>query len=175
MHAATLIGWVLLALAVAAQVRARRLRPPPPVAARVEVRVVRGPDAVEVEVRGARGLALSLHDARWSPPVPVLSASGPLTLVSGRDVRRYRLAAEATGVTELTGVWEQLTFGHAALRVDLSRAEAATASRPTARSGTGRHRGASDPAGGVARPRSADPARSRSRPPRPGWPPRAAG
>ena len=161
MRAATVIGWVLLALAVAAQVRARRMPPPAPVAARVAVRVTRGPDAVEVEVRGTRGLALSFHQARWSPPVPVRSASGPLTLVSGQDVRRYRLAPEATGVAELTGVWEQLTFSQATLRVDLAKAR--------------ERAGASDRPGAVARRRAPAPARSRSRPPRPGWPPRAAG
>lgn len=158
MRAAILIGWVLLGLAVAAQVRARRIPPPAPLADRVEVRVTRGPDAVEVELRGARGLALSFHQARWS--LPVLSASGPFTLVSRRDVRCYRLPPEATGLAELRGVWEQLTFQETTLSVDL-----ASASPPTAAGDLAPRR----PAG------PAVPARSRERPPGRGWPPRNAG
>jgi hypothetical protein len=67
-------------------------------------------------------MALKLHRATWPPAVTVLAASGPLTLVSSRDTRRYRLAGDLPATAVVTGVWEQLTMREVTLPVDLSAA-----------------------------------------------------
>jgi hypothetical protein len=129
-----LILALLAALAVAAQVRARRIQPPAPLASRIDVRVERRLDGVEVVLRGARGLAFSFHQARWSAPVEVVEVSGPLTLVGRRDVRRYLLEPTSAASAELRGVWEQMTFRGLVLQVelDLEPGAAATPLRASA-------------------------------------------
>jgi hypothetical protein len=122
-----LIGAALLALALLAAVRARRIAPPPPLRTRVRVRVTRHPQALEVEISGARGAALSFHGASWEPSVRVLEVSGPLTVIGPRATRRYVLAPEAAGSAVLRGIWEQLTFRELALPVDLGVGEPAPA------------------------------------------------
>ncbi len=105
-----LVGACLLILAVLAQLRAARIRPPPPIAQRVTTTATWQADTLEVAFTGARGIALSFHGATWHPAVTVLEVSGPLTLVSPRDVRRYVLARPERGPVELRHVWEQLTL-----------------------------------------------------------------
>ncbi|MBM7789592.1 uncharacterized protein (TIGR03382 family) [Tenggerimyces flavus] len=110
----------LMVLAGLVQWRRRRLPHPPPLVSRIRVRARRCANEVHVEFLGARGLALSFHDASWEPEVDVTDASGPLTLVSSADVRSYRLATARRDVL-LVGVWEQLTFARLALSVDLEQ------------------------------------------------------
>jgi hypothetical protein len=134
-----LIGGLLAALALLAQLLAPRIGPPPPIASRVPIRVARTPAGIEVEVGGVRGLALSFHRAEWDPPAAVVEVSGPPTLRARRDVRRYVLAPGAGPKLALRGVWDQLMLREISLAVDLAYAietaagdDGATARRPAA-------------------------------------------
>jgi hypothetical protein len=112
-----LIGALLVALAVAAQIRRGHIAPPPPVADRVKVAVESAPGGVVVSFTGVAGLVLCFHRASWAPGTEVLEVSGPVTLVGKRDVRRYRLAPGPAGEIRIDHVWEQLILREFALTV----------------------------------------------------------
>jgi hypothetical protein len=118
-----LIGALLVALAVAAQIRRGRIAPPAPVADRVRVVVDAASDGVTVSFTGVPGLVLSFHRVTWAAGVEVVEVSGPRTLVGRRDVRRYRLGPGSAGDVRIRHVWEQLTLREFELTVQVPARE----------------------------------------------------